>query len=168
MIRLRPYKSCDAKVIAEWIKDKEVYMKWGGELFGEFPISAEVIDDKYMNKNGDCVEEDNFYPWIAYDDENNIVGHFIMRYLNGDNRILRFGWVIVNDSIRGKGYGTQMLKTGLIYAFDVLGVDKVTIGVFENNELAHNCYKKVGFVDKEIKESKPWNIIEMEIGNGSR
>lgn len=168
MIRLRPYKSCDAKVIAEWIKDKEVYMKWGGELFGEFPISAEIIDDKYMNKNGDCVEEDNFYPWIAYDDENNIVGHFIMRYLKGDNRILRFGWVIVNDSIRGKGYGTQMLKTGLTYAFDVLGVDKVTIGVFENNELAHNCYKKVGFVDKEIKESKPWNIIEMEIGNGSR
>lgn len=164
MIRLRPYKSCDAKVIAEWIKDKEVYMKWGGELFGEYPISAEVIDDKYMNKNGDCVEEDNFYPWIAYDDENNIVGHFIMRYLNGDNRILRFGWVIVNDSIRGKGYGTLMLKTGLTYAFDVLGVDKVTIGVFENNELAHNCYKKVGFVDKEIKESKPWNIIEMEIG----
>ena len=86
-----------------------------------------------------------------------------MRYLNGDNKILRFGWVIVDDSIRGKGYGTQMLQAGLKYAFEILDVDVVTLGVFENNELAHNCYKKVGFRDKEVVSKEPWNVIEMEI-----
>ena len=86
-----------------------------------------------------------------------------MRYLHGDNKILRFGWVVVDDSIRGKGYGTQMLQVGLKYAFEILGVDVVTIGVFENNELAHKCYKKVGFIDKEIVSKQPWNVIEMEI-----
>ena len=44
-----------------------------------------------------------------------------------------------------------------------LGVDVVTIGVYENNEIAHNCYKRVGFVDREIVEKEPWNVIEMEI-----
>ena len=26
------------------------------------PINAKIIDDKYRLNNGDCVEEDNFYP----------------------------------------------------------------------------------------------------------
>ena len=40
---------------------------------------------------------------------------------------------------------------------------RVTIGVFENNESTHWCYKKVGFVDMETVKSEPWNVIEMEI-----
>jgi hypothetical protein len=37
-------------------------MKWGGELFGEYPINGDIIADVYRNKNGLCKEEDNFYP----------------------------------------------------------------------------------------------------------
>ena len=109
------------------------------------------------------MEEDNFYPWIAIDEDDNVVGHFIMRYTNGNTRQLRFGWVIVDDAMRGKGYGKQMLTLGLKYAFDFLGAEKVTIGVFENNESAHWCYKKAGFVDMETVKSEPWDVIEMEI-----
>ena len=76
-MRLRPYKSCDSKVFEKWIKDEEVFRKWGGERFGIFPINANIIDDKYCKKNGDCVEEDNFYPWTAIDENNNIVGHLL-------------------------------------------------------------------------------------------
>ena len=46
MLRLRPYKSCDAAKIAEWIRDEDVFLKWGGQLFGDFPISAEILDEK--------------------------------------------------------------------------------------------------------------------------
>ena len=51
----------------------------------------------------------------------------------------------------------------LKYAFEVFWVDKVTIGVFENNLSARMCYKKVGFIEKEIVQGEQWNIIEMEI-----
>ena len=163
MLRLRQYKRCDADIIAEWIKDKDVCLKWGGELFGAFPVTPAIMNETYFEKNGLCEESDNFYPWVALDDENHVVGHFIMRYLNGNNKLLRFGWVIVDDSIRGKGYGTEMLRLGLKYAFDILGVDKVTLGVFENNEAAHKCYLKAGFEDREIVAAKPWNIIEMAL-----
>lgn len=169
MLRLRPYKSCDSKYIANWLTDESVFLKWGGERFGSFPISAGAIDDKYRLNNGDCIEQDNFYPMTAFDDSG-VVGHFIMRYINGDNRVLRFGWVIVADSKRGKGYGSQMLHLGLKYAFEILGVEKVTIGVFENNIPAYCCYKAVGFREvltekEEIVEIKgeKWKVIEMEI-----
>ena len=163
MLRLRPYKSCDSEKIAGWITDKDIFLKWGGGRFDVFPVTAEMIDEKYSAKNGDCEEPDNFYPWVAFDDENGVVGHFIMRYLHGDKRILRFGWVIVDNTIRGRGYGAEMLRAGLKYAFEILDVDVVTLVVFENNEIAHNCYKKVGFVDKETVQKEPWNLIEMEM-----
>ena len=166
MLRLRQYKEADSEKIAQWVQDKEVFTVWGGELFGEYPIDAATIADMYKNKNGLCEEADNFYPWIAFDDENGVVGHFIMRYLNGDNKILRFGWVVVDSSIRGKGYGTEMLRIGMQYAFEILKVDRVTIGVFEHNDRAHACYKKVGFHDVEIVEKEPQNVIEMEITKG--
>lgn len=80
------------------------------------------------------------------------------------------GWVIVDDSKRGKGYGSQMLKLGLQYAFEILGVEKVTIGVFESNDPAYRCYKAVGFHEvltekEEIVEIKgeKWKVIELEI-----
>jgi len=169
MLRLRPYKCCDAEKIAAWAKDKDVYNKWGGDHFGEFPLSGKTIDDKYRIDNGDCTQPDNFYPWIAFD-ENGVVGHFIMRYIHDDNKILRFGWVIVDNTIRGKGYGKQMLRLGLKYAFEILGVEVVTIGVFQNNVPAYNCYKSLGFKearmdDEIIKEidGEQWKIIELEI-----
>ena len=162
MLKLRPYKSCDAQAISKWVQDKDVFTVWGGERFGNYPITAEIIDKKYREENGDCAEPDNFYPWTAFDD-NGVVGHFIMRYINGDKNVIRFGWVVVDCSVRGKGYGTQMLRLGIKYAFEILGAQKVTIGVFENNEPAHTCYKKVGFVDVDVVKDGRWNIIEMEI-----
>ncbi len=163
MLRLRPYKPCDSEKIAGWVNDEDIFHKWGGDHFGEYPISAETIDEMYRLKNGDCGEPDNFYPWIAFDDENNVIGHFIMRYLHGDRRILRFGWVIVDNTARGKGYGTEMLRTGLKYAFEILGAETVTIGVFENNDPAHRCYRKLGFTDRETVRRGPWKVIEMEM-----
>ena len=148
MLRLRPYKSCDSKHIADWIKNEETFVKWGGERFGSYPINAKIIDDKYRLNNGDCVEEDNFYPMTAFDDSG-VVGHFIMRYINGNNKILRFGWVIVDDTQRGKGYGKQMLELGLKYAFEISEkfdtpvILRLTTRVAHSRSLVELCERQV-------------------------
>ena len=168
-MRLRPYKNCDAQHILSWSKDADAFMKWSGGRFGDFPITPEIFNEKYNGNNGDCIENDNFYPMTAFDDSG-IIGHLIMRYLHGDNRILRFGWVIVDDTKRGNGCGKSMLLLALKYAFEILKVDKVTLGVFDNNQPAYHCYKAAGFRDitmddevfAEINGEK-WKIIEMEI-----
>jgi len=162
-MRLRQYKSIDSKTIEKWIQDEDVFTMWGGEHLGEYPIDACVLNDKYTKDNGCCSEEDNFYPWTAVDDDGNVVGHFIMRYPGGDPDVIRFGWVIVDTKVRGKGYGKKMLAAGLKYAFEVYGAKKITIGVFENNDPAHYCYKAVGFKDKETVNLEPYNVIEMEL-----
>ena len=169
MLRLRPYKKSDAEYIISWLNNEEIFSLWGGERFGQFPITPDIINDKYFNNNGDCEEADNFYPLTAVDD-NGPVGHFIIRYINGNNRILRFGWVIIDKNIRGQKIGQKMLKLGLIYSFEILNAERVTIGVFENNLPALYCYLSCGFHKSEILEDSLCDcnkemikVLELEI-----
>ena len=94
MLRLRPYKPCDAKTILGWIKDEDAFWKWSTDRYPHYPITADDMNYKYMDCNGDCMEPDNFYPMTAFDDSG-IVGHLIMRFTDGEKTILRFGFVIV-------------------------------------------------------------------------
>lgn len=158
MISIRPYKPCDAPKIVSWCQNEEIFHKWGGDHFGSYPIKAETMNNLYFDKNGNCVEEDNFYPMTAFDDEG-ICGHFIMRYIGGNKRMIRFGWVIVAPECRGKGYGKEMLSLGIKMAKEIYHAEKVSIGVFKDNVQAHNCYLSLGFKEIETKN----NIIEMEL-----
>ncbi len=166
MLRLRPYKPCDAKKIVSWFQDEFTFMRWSAGRFAVYPITEEDLNHKYIENNGDCIEEDNFYPVTAFDDTG-VVGHMIMRFLDEEKKILRFGFVIVDDTIRGKGYGKQMISLALKYAFEILKVQKVTIGVFENNPTAIHCYQSVGF--KEVGAEyynlmgEEWKCLELEI-----
>lgn len=169
MLRLRPYKRCDAKYIVSWIKDEVSLRKWSSDRYGAYPITEEDINQKYLDCNGDCAEEDNFYPVTVFD-ESGVVGHMIMRFTDAEKKVLRFGFVIVDDEKRGCGYGKEMLKLAIRYAFEILRVEKITLGVFENNPAAHGCYKAVGFKDISSDESwyyhglgEAWKVIEMEL-----
>ena len=168
-LRLRPYKPEDSKVIATWIRDERVFTEWGGERFGAFLISADVIDEKYQKHNGDCVEADNFYPMVAFD-ESGAVGHFILRYTEGDHDVIRVGWVILDPAKRGCGLGKQMVQLAVRYATWFLGAKKVTIGVFDHNEAACGCYRSVGFreipqkeYDTTVYQGEEWKVLEMEL-----
>ncbi len=170
MLRLRPYKPCDGEKIITWLKDEDVFLKWSAGRFGDYPLTAKKFNEKYIENNGDCPESDNFYPF-TFTDDNEIAGSLIIRYLNREKTILRFGFIIVDSKKRGKGYGKKMLSLALKYAFEIYGAEKVTLGVFENNEPAHYCYKSVGFMDagEEIYtiNGETWKCIEMEIKSTS-
>lgn len=169
MLGLRPFKPTDADKIASWLQERNVYRMWGGGLIGAFPLSGDDIRKVYIEDNGLCEEEDNFYPLTACDEEGT-VGHLILRYLNGDRKYIRFGWVIVDDSKRGKGYGKEMILKAQQYAFEIMNADKVCLGVFENNSAAYHCYKAAGFrpsTDREDSytdvDGEKWKVIELEI-----
>lgn len=123
VLRLRAYKPCDAKIIISWIKDEVTFRKWSSDRYKSFPITEHDINKKYMECNGDCVEPDNFYPITAFD-ESGVVGHLIMRFTDENKTVLRFGFVIVDDTKRGMGYGKEMIQLSLKYAFEILKVKK--------------------------------------------
>ena len=158
MLRLRPYNKNDAEIIMSWIKDESAFYKWTAGVLGEYPISEEQFNTV-----------SNLMAFTAIDDDD-VVGFFTMRRPNEFLHDLLFGFVIFDPRIRWRGYGKNMLKLGLKYAKEIFGVNKVSLGVFENNESAYYCYKAIGFEDvsqDEIEKytvmGEEWNCLELEI-----
>ncbi len=162
MLRLRPYESFDAGTILGWIKDEEAFRKWSADRYPHYPITGEDMNHKYLDCNGDCAEPSDFHPLTAINDRD-IVGHLILRFTDREKTAIRFGFVIVDDSMRGLGYGKQMLKLALDYAFDVLRARKVTLGVLENNPSAYHCYKAAGFRDVTMENPEYYELMGKRI-----
>ncbi len=164
MLRLRPYKKCDAKAITSWIKDEYSFRQWSADRYKKYPPKPSDMIKMY-----ESVEyNDTFFAFTAFD-ESSVIGHLTMRFTDEEKKIVRFGFVIVDDSRRGKGYGKEMLQLAIKYSFDILKAEKITLGVFENNASAYNCYMAVGFKDVVAEEveyynilGEKWECIEME------
>ncbi len=162
---LRKYIPKDADEIIKWIKDKRAFHQWSADRYPSFPISADDINCFY-HKFGE-----NMLIFTAIDAFDNAIGHFTLRYPNkNDTTVLRLGFVIIDEKLRGKGIGKQMVSCAVDYAFNKLKADELTLGVFENNLNAYKCYKSCGFVETGLTEQyicsgETWNCIEMHILN---
>lgn len=161
MFDLKLYKNSDAQVIVKWLRNEYAFRQWSADRYESYPITAGDMNRQYSNK--DLCK-------LTAVDENGIIGHLTIRFIDDARKVARLGFVIVDDTKRGKGYGKQLVLSALKYAFDELKADKVTLGVFENNTPAIQCYLSCGFkiVEKENIESyhcmgETWNCIEMEV-----
>ncbi|MCR5261198.1 MAG: GNAT family N-acetyltransferase [Candidatus Gastranaerophilales bacterium] len=149
-MEIRPYKSDDADIILSWCKDEKAFYQWTAGVIGDYPVTE---------KEFKFVESLNAFTAL---DKTEIIGFFTLRQPDKSKNELRLGFVIVNPGKRGKGFGKQMIKEGLKYAFEILGAKKVSLGVFENNLPAYYCYKSVGFKDVVLKETESYQIFGEE------
>ena len=157
-MQLRPFNPDDAETILGWCKDKYSFRLWSADRYKDFPAKPEEMMRQY--------EGQNLHPLTAISDDI-IIGHILLRYPSEDKTVIRFGFVIVDDSKRGKGYGKQMLRLAIDHAKHKLGVQNITLGVFDNNPSAIHCYESVGFVvtgtDTYAIDGEEWTGKEMEL-----
>ncbi len=154
---LRPFNPNDAETILSWCKDKHAFQLWSADRYKDFPAQPEEMMEQY--------EGGNMYPLTAVIDDI-IVGHILLRFPSEDKSLIRFGFVVVDDTKRGKGYGQQMLQLAIEYAQQELGARRITLGVFCENSSALDCYKSVGFritgKDSYTIDGEEWKGYEME------
>lgn len=67
-----------------------------------------------------------------------------------------------------QGYGTDVILTLLRYAFTELGLQRIYLRVFSDNQRAINCYRKCGFapegtLEREGEDGRPRRIILMSL-----
>ncbi len=163
MLSLHKYTPCDAQVITKWLKNEYAFRQWSADRYDRYPITADDMNNYYSQYS-----DDELYKLTAVAGDE-VIGHLTIRFTDDAKKIARLGFVIVDDTKRGNGYGKQLVSSALKYTFDELKVDKVTLGVFENSIPAIHCYLSCGFktVEKELTESyqcmgETWNCIEME------
>lgn len=164
MIELRLYKNTDADIIVKWLKNEYAFRQWCADRYESYPITADDMINYYSHYSNDELIK------LTGVENDEIIGHLTIRFIDDKRKTARLGFVIVDDAKRGKGYGKQLVSSALQFAFDELKADKVTLGVFEINTSAINCYLScdLEIVERELIESyqcmgKIWNCIEMEI-----
>lgn len=161
-MEFREYQSDDANEIIKWVKNEREFRLWSADRYNHYPITPKDINDNYDK----CMELGNFYPFTLVDNDK-VIGHIILRNPNNDLNIVRLGFIIVDNHIRGMGYGKKIISEAIKYAKEKLYAKEINLGVFSCNEGALRCYQKMGFetvrIDKNTYQfyDESWDTIEM-------
>ncbi len=161
-MELRKYRETDAIEILKWTTNEKEFRLWSADRYNKYPITPDDINNNY----NECMKASDFYPVTLVDGEK-IVGHLILRKPNPEENKIRLGFIIVDNTMRKKGYGKLLINEAINYAKNELKAVEINLGVFANNENAYRCYKSVGFVEvgkeKDVLkfENETWECIEM-------
>ena len=147
-MKLRPYiASKDYQIIKNWITDGRMHDLWCAKRI-PYPMTEENLQ-AFLEK--DALEWGG-KPYIATEENSDIpVGFFMITVNRGANSAF-FKCIMVDNSLRGKGYGTRMIEQMKRFAFDELGVSLVQLNVFDTNPGAKRCYEKAGFTIESFTE----------------
>lgn len=103
-------------------------------------VYSEEIADHYFNKN--AVPDRKLFA-ILLDRE--IIGECKFKNIDLEKRECGIGIHLRNDSVKGKGYGTQAERLILQYAFEEMGMIAVNADVAIKNTRSQRVLEKVGF-----------------------
>lgn len=166
-MRLRPYiPSIDYEYVQNWVTDERMHALWCANLIS-YPMTSKKLQDvleKDAQEWGGCA-------YVASEDDGRLVGFFVLA-VNVSNNTGFLKFVIVDNKMRGKGYGTQMIKLMSKYAFDIAGVSSVQLNVFDTNDRAKKCYSNAGFIEDNVVEDafaykdESWGRCHMVITKG--
>lgn len=110
-----------------------------GQLFKAY-VYDEATVEKYWHEQN--VPDRRVFA-IMLDKE--MIGEVKLKYIDFEKRECSMGIHLLNDRVKGKGYGTQAEKMILAYAFDTLGMAAVNADALINNTRSQHVMEKVGF-----------------------
>jgi len=160
---IRPYRPEDAKKVIGWINDEKQFYQWSAGRLGGYPADDVTLNEYYEKLS----KQEKLYVMVACEG-NEPVGQFIMRHPLEDKTEVRMGFIIVDSSKRGLGYGKLMLQSAFKFGFEEIRAEKLTLGVFEENDSAIKCYEKAGLKLNGKEEmfqlmDEVWKCKDMEI-----
>lgn len=137
--------------------------QWCADRYERYPVTPED-----MNRYYERYIDGQHSRALTMVDGSDIVGYITLRIPADDPAEQRLGFVIVDDSKRGRGLGKALVSMAVRYAFEMLRAMKVSLSVFENNTSAIHCYEAAGFHRIPLLETESykcldetWNCIEM-------
>lgn len=78
--------------------------------------------------------------------DDQVLGEVVLNELDEHNESVSFRISLVGPAVFGQGYGTEATRLALDYAFDVAGLHRVHLEVYDINPRARRVYEKCGFV----------------------
>ena len=166
MITLQPFTVADFSQLMGWIDDERLMKEWSGSMFS-FPLSEAGLN--WYVKDSNNLHDPNVFIYKAVDSKTGItVGHISLGGISQRDRAGRITRVLVgNTTERRRGICQGMMKALLRIGFEDLKLHRISLGVYDFNHAALNCYLKCGFRQEGVLRDVVkhgdayWNLIEM-------
>ncbi|SFB06379.1 Protein N-acetyltransferase, RimJ/RimL family [Lentibacillus halodurans] len=138
-IKLTRFKENDLKILEHWYHD-EAFMRLM-DTSPAFPKTEEELKESYLKKHKD--HEYQFAVRTLELDE--LIGFVALDSIDWSNRNAWLALGIGDKANWNKGYGQEMLRLALTFAFNEMNLNRVQLTVFESNKRAIAAYEKSGF-----------------------
>lgn len=138
-----------------------LYNRWRNDFptqrtFGELPRAVSIDEQTDIFEKRAATTED--YWFTIYEKEMlRPIGTTDLFNVDWRMRFCSFGMMIGEADARGKGYGTEVARLMLDYAFTALGLNNVMLTVSEYNLAGRRAYEKAGF--KEFGKRRQADIL---------
>lgn len=157
---LRPLAPGDLRRLVKWYSDPRVIHFLGRSSAITLAEQERWFRD-YERKADDQV--------FAIEVDGKHVGNLGLHRVDRAHRKADLGIVIGETSFWSRGYGTEAIRLALRYAFDALGLNKVTLDVLEYNVRGIRAYEKCGFVREGVarqdvhKNGRFYDVVRMGV-----
>ncbi|WP_049762404.1 GNAT family N-acetyltransferase [Lachnoclostridium phytofermentans] len=139
-ISLLPYtKERVHEFYKQYIYDPMIFSK--DSDIKSYIYSKPLVDDYYENK---VLDPTRHYFAICLDDKT--IGEIQIKYIDFKKRCGTLSVALVNDSVKGHGYGTQAERLMIDYAFKSLGLLTLYADAVLRNRRSQHVLEKLGFL----------------------
>jgi RimJ/RimL family protein N-acetyltransferase len=167
LVRLAAYDPDEiGRAFSKWSRDSEYWRLMG--MGAAFMPSARQAT-KYFEKDTEEITPDAHFFGVRTLADDALIGEMGLEVINWSGRDAFLGLSIGERENWGKGYGTEMMRLVLQFAFLEVNLRRVTLTVFEYNPRAIRTYEKTGFrhegrMRKSLhKEDRRWDMLVMGI-----
>ncbi|SEG87392.1 Protein N-acetyltransferase, RimJ/RimL family [Actinacidiphila yanglinensis] len=167
MVELREFEPADGRLLATWVDGPVELWRWSGKNFS-WPLDEQQLA-AYAAESATPLRRS----WMAVDPrDGRAVGHASVR-VDAAAAGGRLGRVLVAPEARGKGFGAAMVAGVLTRAFGELGLERVELGVWDDNAAAVRLYEGLGFVcDHVLRDvtqhaGRSWSAMQMSMRRSS-
>jgi len=126
---------------ADWMNDAET------NQFLESRYKTWTTEDiiEYVKATNESTDNLLFGLFLKENDEH--IGNIKIGNINRIHKFADIGLIVGNKGRWGKGYGTEAIDLGSRYAFEVLGLKKLTAGIYANNIGCYKAFIKAGYYE---------------------
>ena len=147
-IVLRAIEESDNDMLLSIINDSETEMMLGGS---SWPVS-EAEQFKWFEKQ--LLQHDVLRCIIALKEDSKAIGTLILSDIDSKNGTAQIHIKMSKDGVRGKGYGTDAVKTIVKYAFYELRLNCIYAQILSYNSVSVRLFEKCGFKKDGVLRSR--------------
>ena len=107
---------------------------------------AYVYDFELSEKSYHLRADDKSRLYFAIMHGEKVIGRIYLKHMDNDKMSVDFGIALINDSLKGQGFGTEAVKLLIGYVFNELGFKTITAGSVIRNARSQHILEKIGFI----------------------